>query len=249
MVGQPPHGVGRHVCRGGRVRPGGTWAGPHHLHSISSTGAALGTLLQDAGDTRRRPVHQPVRLLLARNDQPVPLPALLSCPQLLPSLHHHQVPGVADLPVQLVIVLLLVPDQGPLLSDVLLCQVDGVVQLRSWPHSACPEIGRLVWCRNRASGTSGAFPTPAVTTFPYPLGRDWAGQMVPQNLPVCLQPGDSQTTGHFPQREPSSTHPLGLRAGTASLTGLPESSLPGGVDRPCPSHACTQSVLKTVGED
>lgn len=27
-------------------------------------------------------------------------------PQLLPSLHHHQVPGVADLPVQLVIVLL-----------------------------------------------------------------------------------------------------------------------------------------------
>lgn len=186
---------------------------------------------------------------------------------------------------------LLVPDQGPLLSDVLLCQVDGwkdrgpgcrgdlsaphlswhhsggrsarlrtcprlahsstltVVQLRSWPHGTCPEIGRLVWCRNRASGTSRAFPTPAVTTFPYPLGRDWAGQMVPQNLPVCLQPGDSQTTGHFPQLEPSSTHPLGPRAGTASLTGLPESSLPGGVDRACPNHACTQSVLKTVGED
>lgn len=52
MVGQPPHGVGRHVCRGGGVRPGGTWAGPHQLHSPSSAGAALGTLLQDAGDTR-----------------------------------------------------------------------------------------------------------------------------------------------------------------------------------------------------
>lgn len=124
-----------------------------------------------------------------------------------------------------------------------------VVQLGSWPHGARPEIGRLVWCRNRVSGTSWAFPTPAVTTFPYPLGRDRAGQMVPQNPPVCLQPGDSQTTGHFPQLEPSSTHPRGPGAGPASLTGLSESLLLGEVDRACPSHARTQSVLKTVGED
>jgi len=75
-----------------------------------------------------------------------------------------------------------------------------IVQLSSWPQGARPEIGRLVWCRDRVSRTSWAFPTPGVVHLPRSLGKGvgWPGGA---SEPACL-PTAWRFTDHWPFSPP-----------------------------------------------